>query len=346
MAFDPVLETLCLALSEDVPAPADGPALFLRARYNPALDVLPREAWLCDQSFKPDYDVLVRQGFALREAPPFREDGDGTQYGLVCVLPPRQREEYRALLARAVTETRPGGIVLASVSNLEGAKTVENDLKALCGNVTSLSKNKCRAFWAHVGDGIDRDLVAAWSQLDAPREVEGGLIGRPGLFAWDRIDAGSRLLAENLPKLSGKGADLGAGAGYLSREVLQRCPAVTHLTLFEAESRALPLARQNLASFADRCDFHWHDVTKGVPISVSGPFDFIVMNPPFHTGRADRNDLGHGFIRAAAGALEKGSALWMVANRHLPYEEVLKAAFKTVITVADAPRYKVFKAVK
>ncbi|ESQ86900.1 16S rRNA methyltransferase [Asticcacaulis sp. AC460] len=336
MAFDPVLETLCLALRDDVVAPADGPALFLRARYCSDLDVLPREAWLCDQSFKPDYDVLIRHGFALREAE------DGTQYGLVCVLPPRQREEYRALLARAVTDTRPGGIVLAAVSNLEGAKTVENDLKALCGNVTSLSKNKCRAFWGHVGDGVDRDLVAAWSQLDAPREVEAGLIGRPGLFAWDRIDAGSRLLAQNLPALTGKGADLGAGNGYLSREILQRCAGVTHLALFEAEARALPLARQNLAAFEGRCDFHWHDVTKG----ITGPFDFIVMNPPFHTGRADRNDLGQGFIRSAAGALNKGGVLWMVANRHLPYEETLKAAFKTVITVADTPYYKVFKTVK
>ncbi|ESQ75093.1 class I SAM-dependent methyltransferase [Asticcacaulis sp. AC402] len=336
MAFDPVLETLCLALSEDVSAPANGPALFLRARYGSDLDVLPREAWLCDQSFKPDYDLLVRQGFALREA------DDGTQYGLVCVLPPRQRDEYRALLARAVTDARPGGIVLAAVSNLEGAKTVENDLKALCGNITSLSKNKCRAFWGRVGDDVDRDLVAAWSQLDASREVEGGLIGRPGLFAWDRIDAGSRLLAENLPMLSGKGADLGAGNGFLSREVLKLCPAVTHLTLFEAEARALPLARENLGEFGDRCDFHWHDVTKG----ITGPFDFIVMNPPFHTGRADRNDLGQGFIRSAAGALNKGGVLWMVANRHLPYEETLKAAFKTVITITDTPYYKVFKAVK
>lgn len=334
---DPVLETLCLPLdSGDVLPPAEGPVLFLRARYADDLNVLPREAWLCDQSFKPDHDALARQGFALREAE------DGTQYGLTCVLPPRQREEYRALLARAILDTREGGIVLAAVSNLEGAKTVENELKALCGNVTSVSKNKCRAFWAKVGAEVDREMVGEWAKLDAPREVAGGLVSRPGLFAWDRIDAGSQMLADHLPQLSGRGADLGSGVGFLAREVLQRCKNVSHMTLFEAEARALPLARQNLAAFDGRCDFHWHDVTKG----VTGPFDFIVSNPPFHTSRADRHDLGQGFIRAAAGALDKGGALWMVANRHLPYEETLKAVFRTVLTVAENGQYKVFRGIK
>ncbi|MBW8881084.1 MAG: class I SAM-dependent methyltransferase [Asticcacaulis sp.] len=334
---DPVLETLCLPFRDgDIDPARDGPILFLRGRYGAALGVLPPGRWLCEQSFKPDYDLLARQGFALREAE------DGEHYGMVCVLPPRQREEYRALLARAVDDTRSGGVVLAAVSNLEGAKTVENDLKALCGKVSSLSKNKCRAFWATVGDDVDRDLLASWRELDAPRETEGGLVSRPGLFAWDRIDAGSRLLAQHLPTLSGRGADLGAGTGFLSREVLMRGPAVTHMTLFEAEARALPLARRNLQAFESRCDFHWHDVTKG----VTGPFDFIVSNPPFHAGRADRHDLGRAFIKAAAGALTKGGSLWLVANRHLPYEETLKAAFKSVVSIADNGQYKVYRGLK
>ena len=335
--IDPVLETLCLPLdSGDVVAPEDGPVLLLRARYGQALGVLPREKWLCEQSFKPEYDTLVRAGFALREG------DDGAQYGVVCALPPRQRDESRALLARAVMSARPGGVVLAAVSNLEGAKSVETDLKTLCGKVWSMSKNKCRAFWAPVDDAVDHDLVAAWAALDAPREVEGGLISRPGLFAWDRIDTGSRLLAEHLPMFTGRGADLGAGTGYLSREVLRRCVGVSHMTLFEAEARALPLARQNLIEFAEKTDFHWHDVTKG----VTGPFDFIVSNPPFHTDRADRHELGQGFIRAAAGALDKGGSLWMVANRHLPYEESLKKAFKTVVLVKETPYFKVYRGVK
>ena len=78
--------------------------------------------------------------------------------------------------------------------------------------------------------------------------VGGRFISRPGLFAWDRIDPASALLAEQLPPdLAGVAADLGAGTGYLAPEVLRAAPAVAALDLYEAEARALELARTNLA---------------------------------------------------------------------------------------------------
>jgi len=343
---DPVLDTLCLPLLDGTIAfPDDGPALFLRARTGDALRALfgekswPRDRLVCDQGFKPALDALARQGFAMRE-----DDGPA-QYGLTLVLPPRQREEGRALLARAVRATYDGGIVMAAVSNLEGAKTVEGDLKRLTGGVTALSKNKCRVFWARVETGrLDAALADAWTAGDAPRPVaEGRFISRPGLFAWDHIDAGSRLLAENLPPtLHGRVADLGSGFGYLSDEVLSRCPRVTHLDAIEAEARAVDMARRNLAKFGERAACHWLDATAPLP----GPYEAIVSNPPFHVDRQDRHDLGQAFIRSAAKALVPTGELWMVANRHLPYEETLKAAFRMVETKVQTSAFKVFRAAR
>lgn len=339
---DPVLETLCLPLDDGtIPLPDDGPALFLRARTGEALrrlvheKRLPRHKFLCEQSFKPACDALARDGFVVGE-------GDDT-YDLTMVLPPRQREEGRALLVRAVRATRDGGIVMAAVSNLEGAKTVEGDLKRLAGNVTALSKNKCRVFWARIEAGrLDIAQMAAWDAQDAPRPVAGGLfLSRPGLFAWDHIDAGSRLLIDTLPPgLKGRAADLGAGFGYLSYEVLTRYPGITHLDVIEAEARALEMARQNLSAFGDRASGYWLDATGPLP----GSYDLIVSNPPFHTDRQDRHDLGQAFIRSAARALTSGGAFWMVANRHLPYEETLKAVFRSVDTAAQTHAFKVFHA--
>ena len=54
------------------------------------------------------------------------------------------------------------------------------------------------------------------------------------------------------------------------------------------------------------------------------------MNPPFHDGGTEDQALGQAFIRRAAEALRPGGTLWLVANRHLPYEATLSAAFKTV----------------
>jgi len=333
---DPVLETLCLPLTDGtIEWPEDGRALFLRARTGDALRRLPRNRILCEQGFKPTHDALVRDGFVV---------GEGHEtYGLTLVLPPRQREEGRALLVRAIRATRQGGIVMGAVSNLEGAKTVENDLKRLTGTVGALSKNKCRVFWARIdADTCDTAQMEAWERDDAPRPVaDGRFISRPGLFAWDHIDAGSRLLIDTLPKdLKGRAADLGAGFGYLGLELLTRYPGVIHVDVIEAEARALEMARQNLKAFGDRASGYWLDATSPLP----GPYDVIVSNPPFHIDRQDRHDLGQAFIRSAARALNPGGSFWMVANRHLPYEETLKAAFRSVETAAQTNAFKVFHA--
>ena len=129
--------------------------------------------------------------------------------------------------------------------------------------------------------------------------VGGRFLSRPGVFAWDRIDPASALLAEHLPAdLAGRAADLGAGYGYLSRELLERCPKITALDLYEAEQRALALAELNLAPppRALPLRFLWRDVTAG----IEPGYDVIISNPPFHTpSRADRPDIGQRFIAVA-----------------------------------------------
>ncbi len=339
---DPALETLMLPLADGRLAwPRDG-ALFLRARDGWPLHAAPRPGLVAEQSFRPDAQALEASGIAL--ATP----GDARRYPLVMLLPPRQRDESRALMARAIASLAPGGRVLACVPNSEGARSAEQDLAAIAGPLETISKHKCRVFWTAPLDGpADATLAARWLALDEVRTIgDARFVSRPGVFAWDRIDPASQLLAEHLPAdLAGRAADLGAGFGYLSVELLERSPGINTVHLYEAEARALELARRNLAPFAPRAalEFRWHDVTAGLPET----YDVIVSNPPFHTqGRADRPDIGRRFIAVAAQALRPGGRMWLVANRHLPYESVLDASFGEVRTVAQRDGFKVIEAVK
>lgn len=342
-ASDSALETLLLPLRDGpLSWPRARGALFLRARDGWPLHQQAFDGLVCEQSFKPAADALQRSGLTLID------ENTATRHPLVLVLPPRQREEARALYARAIARTAPGGRVLACLRNDEGAKSGEADLAKLAGPLGHLSKNKCRAFWTAPLDGaVDAALFETWLQLDAPRPIgDGRFVSRPGLFAWDRIDAASALLASNLPRdLRGAAADLGAGYGYLSSELLARNPGIASLDAYEAERRALDLARVNLAGDGQRValDFHWHDVTTG----LGRRFDVIVSNPPFHAqGSVDRPDIGRRFISAAAEALHPGGSLWLVANRHLPYEAELAARFASVRVVEQTQGFKVFEAVK
>jgi 16S rRNA (guanine1207-N2)-methyltransferase len=341
---DPALETLIWPFVEGrLQWPSCG-ALFLRARDGWPLR---QRAWpglVCEQTFKPDADALVRAGFEVRA----QSDEEQRKFPLVMLLPPRQRDEARALMARAIDAAAPGACVIASASNNEGARSSQADLAKLLGPLEVASKNKCRVFWGIVREeNVNRTLVSEWRALDAVRSIENGrFVSRPGVFAWDRIDVASALLAECLPDdLAGRAADLGAGFGYLAVELLTRCPNIGLLDLYEAEHRALDLARTNLASFAERTKlgFHWHDVTTGLP----SKYDVIVTNPPFHAQRGiDRPDIGRRFITVAAESLNPGGRLWLVANRHLPYEAVLTREFGTVRVVREERGFKVVEGVK
>jgi 16S rRNA (guanine1207-N2)-methyltransferase len=68
------------------------------------------------------------------------------------------------------------------------------------------------------------------------------------------------------------------------------------------------------------------------------------MNPPFHTARAPDPALGAAFIRAAHRGLLPDGVLYMVANRHLPYEPVLKALFRQVEEVGGDGAFRVSRA--
>jgi 16S rRNA (guanine1207-N2)-methyltransferase len=328
--------------SADVKLPVDGRALFLRARAGVHLRDMAQPDWLCQQSFLPFADELGRHGLRVGEPEPTEK------FPLVMVLPPRQRDEARALFARALAHVAPGGTVLASLPNTEGAKSGEADLAKLAGAVQHRSKHKCRVFWCtpKAGD-IDDALLAQWLALDAPRETAEGYISRPGLFAWNRIDHASALLATHLPgDLHGRVADLGAGYGYLATQVIARCPQVGAIDLYEAEARALEPARANLARARREhgrdlaAAVHWHDVTRGLPER----YDAIVSNPPFHQGRADLPELGRAFITSAADALVPQGRLFIVANRHLPYEATLATRFDQVQAVVVQGGFKVIEA--
>lgn len=336
---DDVLRTLLLPFEEALLPRLEGVrVLMLNAQASAVLPAQARD-WRLQQDFRPFVDALARAGL---EAAPELPAGE---FDVVLLPAPRQRQHGRALLAQAWTRLARGGVLVACAGNEAGGRSLQADLEAMAGFARSLSKHRCRASWAvKEGEG-DSALVREWLQADEPAARDSGLQSRPGVFAWDRVDAGSALLVSQLPcDLSGHGADLGSGHGYLSAQVLARNPGVRALDLYEADARALALARTNLAAFEGiACTFHWHDVTRGL---AREDYDFIVSNPPFHAGRAEEPAIGQAFIAAASAALRPGGRLLLVANRKLPYESALAGGFSSSRVLAQAEGFKVIEALR
>ncbi len=305
--------------------PDIGRIAVFRPRDGTDLSLLPKDRVQVIQGFRPDHDAFLRAGFDTVPAA-------GEDYQLAVVFLPRAKADARSLVAQAMKVTG-GGPVVVDGQKTDGVDSILKDCRKRGADVEAVqSKAHGKLFVATGGDFAD------WSAGQNETVLEDGFMTVPGVFSADAPDRGSAALAAALPReLSGRVADLGAGWGYLARGVLQS-PKVTECHLIEAEHSALECARRNVDD--PRARFHWADATSFQPDT---PFDVVVTNPPFHTRRIADPALGQAFIQAAARILKPSGTVWLVANRHLPYEASLRDCFHEVAEVAGDPSFKVFR---
>ena len=287
------------------------------------LSDLPQDRVEVVQRHFPDHAYFADQGFdVVTEI--------GGPYVVALVRLPRAKAEARAAMAAALAAT-DGPLVVDGQKN-DGVDSYLKDIRRRGDVGEVISKAHGKLFVVESAD------LSEWRGAK-PGLVDGRFHTGAGVFSADGIDPGSRALAEALPpRLKGRVVDLGAGWGYLSDAVLGR-ESVVSVELVEADHAALEAARQNIAD--ERASFHWADALTYRPKAA---VDHVVMNPPFHQGRTADPRLGQEFIRAAAGMLEPKGQLWLVANRHLPYETVLEDTFRSVQPLAQTPSFKLFHA--
>lgn len=313
------LETGAIAL------PEEGTLAVFRPRAEDDLSCFPKERVEIIQGFKPDHDAFAARGYRVST-----KGGGSYAAALVCL--PRAKAEARALLAQAATQVVPGGLVIVDGQKTDGIDAVLKDLRARVPVTEPLSKAHGKIFSFRAGPGFED-----WQAK--PSVIEGGFQTMPGVFSASGVDRGSALLAEALPAdLKGYVVDLGAGWGYLARAILAH-PGVKGVDLVEAEAAALDCARVNVTD--PRAQFHWEDATR---FRRERPADVVVCNPPFHASRAADPMVGEAFLKAAAGMLSPSGALWLVANRHLPYERALVALFREVQELGSDPAFKIYRA--
>lgn len=318
---------LSLALAADMFALPEGGIVVFGADGATDLSALPRDRVQVVCHTKPDFDTLAANGYRVTTDAP-------EQAALAVVFIPRAKAQARAMLARAAAVS--DGAMVIDGQKTDGIDSIFRDMRARAVCSPAYSKAHGKLFVASGARGALDDWAVA-----GPVENRDGFLTLPGVFSADGIDPGSRLLAEALPATLGKRVvDLGAGWGYLAQKLLER-DTVEAIDLVEANAEALDCARLNVTDA--RARFHWADATTWRPETK---VDTVVMNPPFHEGRKGLPDLGRAFIRNAGAMLIPSGHLWMVANRHLPYEGELSERFGYVEEFGGDTRFKLLHAAR
>lgn len=150
-----------------------------------------------------------------------------------------------------------------------------------------------------------------------PLELLGGLYSKPGQFGWNKIDAGSALLAQQFvqfpPPDNARVLDLGCGYGYLSVQLNKL--GRFQFTATDNNAAALLSCAENFR--AQEIEGRVIPSDAGEELEA-GSADYLICNPPFHQGFQVEGDLTERFLQQAAQLLKTGGQALFVVNEFIP----------------------------
>jgi 16S rRNA (guanine1207-N2)-methyltransferase len=186
-------------------------------------------------------------------------------------------------------------------------------------------------------------------------EVETALVSKPGVFAWNRLDDGAAALVGAMEiDVRDHVLDLGCGTGLAGLAAARRAQG-GRVVLLDADLRAVESARRTLeANGVANAEVLLSDCGSAVlapngfglpPQRSARHFDVVVTNPPFHQGVEVDYEVACQFVRAGARVLRPDGRFFLVANRFLPYGDLIHETFGNVATACSDNRYHVLTAV-
>jgi 16S rRNA (guanine1207-N2)-methyltransferase len=235
---------------------------------------------------------------------------------------------------------KPDGRLYVTGAKDRGIITIAKHMREIFGNVETLTISKGqRVVSAH------KSTLASTHTLLDRDNTDDGNVKRTTLdlsahiFAASKLDEGTRLLLDTLDvRATDTALDIGCGAGFIGLHIarLAHKGQVTmvdaSLAAVAASQHAIKLSNQNNVRVLP---------SDGVQAVQTERFDLVVTNPPFHQGGIQTTSIAERFIQGAANVLQPDGRFYLVANRFLKYETVLRACFKQVQEVGGDSRYKV-----
>ena len=233
-------------------------------------------------------------------------------------------------LQLAAYALKPGRLLYVVGAKDRGVLSVAKRMQELFGNVETLAVSK-----GH------RVLCSIQPQQAGTRHANTKHGAELILFAGGRLDEGTQLLLEALEvRAKDEALDIGCGAGFIGMHIA-KLAREGNVTMVDASLAAVDAVRQiveqdSLANIAVL-------PSDGAQAVLSQRFDLVVTNPPFHLGGLQTTEVAERFIREAAQVLRPRGRFYLVANRFLKYEPIMRTCFATVEEVRGNTRYKVLR---
>ncbi|MBR7888198.1 class I SAM-dependent methyltransferase [Marinomonas sp. A79] len=283
---------------------------------------------------KTIHDALSRVGFAqdkLVLSAQWEHDTD-IAFDHVVIYQPKAKELLDYLLAAVLPLLKIGGRVWLVGDNKSGVKSsmkrLENGLDDVgkhdgakhCLLYTGYKQRESSPF-------VFDDWVVTWKQEVAGQSFT--LCSLPGVFGHGKLDKGTALFLNQLDQhrfmsdvASARLLDFGCGDGIISLWLHNK----TGAKITALDDSMLALKATELTFAANQLSHAVTLIASNGLDEVKGRFNYVVTNPPFHSGVNTDYSVAESFFMSVKQHLTLNGELFVVANDFLRYPPILDAA--------------------
>lgn len=281
------------------------------------------------------WDLQTCQSYAPLSAPQITHALPDSQHltadKSIILLWPKAKPLALALLSK-IAEQHSNCYVVGT--NDAGGKSIHKAAHELIHSATKLDSARHCSLWQ-----LELKPQASTNWLKLAKSfnyLNHAYLTLPGVFNHGALDTGTAVLLEYLPApREGKLLDLGCGSGVIGLSMKAREPSL-EVVLADVDALALQSTGLNAA----RLGLDVEIVASNGLNQIDGRFDYIVTNPPFHQGKDTNYSFAKTLFMQAKQHLSTDGQLWLVANRHLNYEDWAREHFASVQIMAQEQGFK------
>jgi 16S rRNA (guanine1207-N2)-methyltransferase len=269
------------------------------------------------------------------------------QFDAAIIILPKGRKVARRWLLQAYHWLADSGILYLAGANDEGIQSVAKDASELYGETNVLGYKKgSRIYRCVKTKSIDR--APEWTlepgiALDTWNEFKAQIRGReyvirtlPGVFSFDHLDEGTRMLLEYMQiPAGGRVLDLGCGCGVIGIVAADLGAGRVDLADDHLLSVRSSLENLRINNISNACVYA-SDLYKNLPAAM---YDIILSNPPFHAGKSVDYEITNQLIEQSYQRLGRGGSLLIVANRFIRYERLMNQIFNNVNILQESGKF-------
>ncbi|MEZ8165948.1 16S rRNA (guanine(1207)-N(2))-methyltransferase RsmC [Vibrio tasmaniensis 1F-187] len=266
-----------------------------------------------------------------------------TKADLVMLYWPKAKAEAEFLLAMLFAKLGKDTEIVVVGENRSGVKSIEKMFTPYGKVVKYDSARRCSFYWGQCFEQPPAFNLQEWFKTYTVNIGEQSLTVKslPGVFSHGQFDVGSQLLLDTLPKLKGKVLDFGCGAGVLGAVMASRHPDI-ELEMCDISAFAVASSQATLEANGLTGNVFASDVYS----DTSKDYQFIISNPPFHSGLDTSYSATETLLAQAPNHMKRSGEMIIVANSFLKYIPIIEQAFGKCATLNKTTKFAIYHASK